>query len=149
MDAARQDGFIKNLMCSETKEAFKELMKVIEDIPHDINRYYGDNIIPLITEYLQSSEITETSLPKNTENNKINGNDIFNIIRLILEHKLDFSNRLGGTRNILEQWQKTRAQKNEEFSIKFRESGNDYLRSGQLNNALHFYNEALQFGWFF
>ena len=31
-------------------------------------------------------------------------------------------------------------------SIKFRENGNDYLRKGELNHALHFYNEALLFG---
>ena len=146
MDAARQDGFIKNLICSETKEAFKELNRVIEDQTHHQTPYYGDKIIPCITEYLQSTENTETSSTMNTTNKKMTGNDIINIIRLILENKLDFSNRLGGTRNILEQWQKTRVHKNEEFSIKFRENGNDYLRSGELNNALHCYNEALQFG---
>jgi len=146
MDAAREDGFIKNLICSETKETLNELKKLIEDKSHRQTPYYGDKIIPFITEYLSSTENIETNSNKNSENNQMNGNVIFNIIRLILENKLDFSNRLGGTRNILEQWQKTRAHKNEEFSIKFRENGNDYLRSGQLNNALHFYNEALQFG---
>ena len=65
----------------------------------------------------------------------------------MLEHKLDFSNRLNGKRNILELWQKTRASKNEELSIKLRESGNDYLRIAQLNKALCLYNEALLFGY--
>ena len=78
----------------------------------------------------------------------MSGHDIINIIRHILKHKLDFSNRLDGKRNILEQWQKTRAYKNEEFSIKFRESGNDYLRIGQVNKALSLYNEALLNGLF-
>ena len=78
----------------------------------------------------------------------MSGHDIFSILRHILKHKLDFSSRLDGKRNTLEQWQKTRAYKNEEFSAKFRETGNDYLRIGQFNQALHFYNEALLYGLF-
>ena len=48
----------------------------------------------------------------------------------------------------LEQWQKSRASKNEEFSVHFRETGNENLRNGQWNNALHFYSEAVLFGKF-
>ena len=67
---------------------------------------------------------------------------------LIIENKLDFVHRLNRKRDIYGLWQKTRACKNEEFSIKFRENGNDYLRKGELNKALCLYNEALLFGKF-
>ena len=146
MDAERQDGFIKELISTETNEVVKELGLILENkkVFVDLN---NDRLQQLIYQYLQEKENIKDSCSTNNNNNDLlQEEDIFTLIRLILKHKLDFSHRLDGNRNILEQWQKTRAFKNEELSIKFRENGNDYLRKGELKEALHFYNEALLFG---
>ena len=147
MEAERQDGFIKELISTETNEVVKELGLILENkkVFVDLN---NDRLQQLIDQYLQEKENIKDSCPTKDNNNNdlLQEEDIFTLIRLILKHKLDFSHRLDGNRNILEQWQKTRAFKNEELSIKFRENGNDYLRKGELKEALHFYNEALLFG---
>ena len=103
---------------------------------------------PNMTKCIQLLENNEANTQNDNNNSFLRGRDIFRIIQLILENQLDFNNRLNGSRSVLEQWQKTRANKNEEFSIKFRESGNECLKEGQLNEALHFYNEALLLGGF-
>ena len=143
MDAERQDGFIKELISTETNEVVKELGLILEN-KKDFIDPNNDRLQQLIDQYLQEKENIKDSC--NNNNDLLQEEDIFILIRLILKHKLDFSHRLDGNRNILEQWQKTRAFKNEELSIKFRENGNDYLRKGELKEALHFYNEALLFG---
>ena len=148
MEAERQDGFMQELISRETKEAITELKDIIDN-GNNITDYDRGSIQRLLTLYLQTSANIDEIYINNSNNSFISGHDIFNIIRYILKHKLDFGNRLCGKRNILEQWQKTRASKNEEFSIKFRESGNDCLRTGQLKMALHFYNEALLYCMFF
>ena len=146
MDAERQDGFIKELISTETNEVVKELGLILEN-EKDFVDLNNDRLQQLIYQYLQEKENIKDSCSTNNNNNDLlQEEDIFTLIRLILKHKLDFSHRLDGNRNILEQWQKTRAFKNEELSIKFRENGNDYLRKGELKEALHFYNEALLFG---
>ena len=145
MEAERQDGFMKKLIFRETKETMTELNDIIIN-KNDISENERENIKRLIALYQQTLEPIDDSSNHEPNNNFLSTLDILNIITHILKHKLDFSNRLNRARNILEQWQKTRAYKNEEFSIKFRENGNNYLRLGQLNTALHFYNEALLFG---
>ena len=146
MEAERQDGFIKELISTETNEVVKELGLILEN-EKDFVDLNNDRLQQLIYQYLQEKENIKDSCSTNNNNNDLlQEEDIFTLIRLILKHKLDFSHRLDGNRNILEQWQKTRAFKNEELSIKFRENGNDYLRKGELKEALHFYNEALLFG---
>ena len=147
MDAKKQDRFMKDLILRESKEAITELRDIINDKNYKSD-HESENIRPLITLCIQESENVEDSCKNTLNNNFMNGYDIINIITHILKHRLDFSNRLDGTRNIVEQWQKTRAFKNEEFSIKIRESGNDYLRIGQINKALFLYNEALLYGIF-
>ena len=147
MDAKQQDSFMKELISQETKEAITELRDVINDTNY-ISVHGSENIRPLTALYLQEWENVDDICINKSNNNFMSGHDVVNIIRHILKHKLDFSNRLDGKRNILEQWQKNRAYKNEEFSIKFRESGNDYLRIGQLKKALALYNEAILNGLF-
>ena len=147
MDAKKQDRFMKELISRESKEAITELRDIINDKNYKSD-HESDNIRPLITRCIQEWENIDASCTTNSNNTFISGHEIINIVRHILKHKLDFSNRLDGKRNILEQWQKTRAYKNDEVSIKFRESGNDYLRIGQLQKALALYNEALLNGFF-
>ena len=79
----------------------------------------------------------------------MNGKEILRLIEIILERKLDFNNRSNGSRNVLNQWKKARAIKNDQLSVQFRETGNEHFRNGQLNDALHFYNEAVLFGRFY
>ena len=148
MEAKREDGFMKNLISSETKDVLIELKNVIEN-KIDLEECNYKAILSSITQYLQFNESEEANTESNLKDNVLQGHHIFGIIKLILEHKLDFNSRLNGSRNVLKQWKKTRAYKNEEFSIKFRENGNDCLRKGELNNALFFYNEALLFGRYY
>ena len=146
MDAERHPGFIKDLMKKETTEVVNELNNII----NNTNKADVDKENSTLRGFLTNcSEEIKSGAKINAKpeyDNLIRGRDISDILALILDNKLDFENRLGTKRNVLEQWQKTRAYKNEEFSIKFRENGNDYLRKGDLNHALHFYNEALLFG---
>ena len=146
MDAERHVGFIKDLMKIETTEVVSELNNIIVNT----NKADVDKENSTLRCFLTNcSEEIKSDVKVNAKpeyDNLIRGRDISNILTLIFDYKLDFENRLGVKRDVLEQWQKTRAYKNEEFSIKFRENGNDYLRKGELNHALHFYNEALMFG---
>ena len=146
MDSVKQDKFMKELISCETREAITELKDIIND--QDIVSEQGcENLKSLISLCLQQSEEVKNGGINRSVGNHISRSDIIGTIKYMLEHKLDFSNRLNGKRNILELWQKTRASKNEELSIKLRESGNDYLRIAQLNKALCLYNEALLFGY--
>ena len=138
MDAKRQNGFIKNLIETETIDVANELKTIIENRKKDNN----DNIKKFLRE-IKTGEGVQT---QPGYDNLIRGHDVFTILGMIFENKLDFHNRLNGKRNVLELWQKTRSCKNEELSIKLRETGNDFLRKGDLKNALHFYNEAILFG---
>ena len=147
MNVKKHGGYIKNLLATEMVEVVTELNDII-DCKYKYNNYgevdnASHNFIKKCLEEIQSEEKVQTNFEYD---NSIRDQDIIELLRLILENKLDFVNRLNGKRDIFGLWQKTRACKNEEFSIKFRENGNDYLRKGDLNHALHFYNEALLFG---
>ena len=146
MDAERHVGFIKDLIKTETIEVVTELNNIIDQS----NKADADKGNSALRCFLTNcSEEIKGGVKINSKpeyDNLIRGSNISDILALIFDNKLDFENRLGIKRDVLEQWQKTRAYKNEEFSIKFRENGNDYLRKGELNHALHFYNEALLFG---
>ena len=146
MDAERHVGFIKDLMKIETTEVLSELNNIIDKTNNSDIDKESSRLRCFLT---NCSEEIKSSVKINAKpeyDNLIQGRDISDILALILDNKLDFENRLGMKRDVLKQWQKTRAYKNEEFSIKFKENGNDYLRKGDLNHALHFYNEALLFG---
>ena len=140
---------MKELISRETKEAFTDLIRILETSSDgDRNSSNCKTVKSLINVYLEQSKSADKSGKiKTIDQLKVSKCDINHIIECIFKQKLDFSNRCGGKRNILEVWQKTRAFKNEEDSIKLRESGNDYLRIGQLNKALALYNEALLYGW--
>ena len=147
MDAAKQDKFMKELISRETVEAVTELKKIIKgksNNPAEKEEY--KDVKNLINLSLQQSKDAKNGISKEDKNNFLTRNDIISIIKCVLKNNLDFNHRLEGTRNVLEQWQKTRALKNEETSIKLREKGNDYLRIGQLNETLALYNEALLHG---
>ena len=144
MEASKQDKFMKELISRETIEAVTELKKIIKEKGSDLaeNKDYK-NVKNLINVCLQQSKDAKNGSLKVENNNHLTKDDIINIIKCFLKNNLDFNNRLKGSRSVLEQWQKTRASKNEETSIKLREKGNDYLRIGQLNESLALYNEAL------
>ena len=142
MDAERQDKFLKELMSRETKEATSELSEILEN---NIDTH-SSNLRRLISLFLKKSDNAEEMSARKNENNRMGSHDVIHIIREVLKNKLDFNNRLGGKRNILKLWQKSRAYKNEEGSIRLREFGNDYLRAGKISEALLVYNEALLFG---
>ena len=146
MDAERHPGFIKDLMKIETTEVVNELNNIINNKNKDDFDKENSTLRSFLTNCSEEIKSGAKINAKPEYDNLIRGRDISDILALILDNKLDFKNRLGIKRDVLEQWQKTRAYKNEEFSIKFRENGNDYLRKGDLNHALHFYNEALLFG---
>ena len=148
MDAKRQNGFIKTLIETETIDVANELKTKIENRKKDNDDNRNKATEELIETFLQEIKTRERAQTKPGYDNLIRGNDIFTILGMIFENKLDFHNRLNGKRNVLEQWQKTRSCKNEELSIKLRENGNDFLRKGELKNALQFYNEAILFGKF-
>jgi len=137
MDAEKEDKFMKNLISQETKHAITALKNIIEDKNY-IEEEGDENLKCLVTLCLQP--------PKDQMRNYVSRQDIISIIKHVLRYKLDFSHRLDGKRDILKQWQKTRASKDEELSVKLREKGNDYLRIGQLQKALCLYNEALLYG---
>ena len=149
MNVKRQSGYIKSLLTTEMVEVVTELNNIIDGKNKDCNFGEIDDVsqkfIQRGIEEIQSEEKVQTSYEYD---NSIRDQDIIKLLRLILENKLDFVNRLNGNRDIFGLWQKTRACKNEEFSIKFRENGNDYLRKGEFNKALCLYNEALLFGKF-
>ena len=149
MNVKRHDGYIKSLLTTEMVQVVLELNDIIDCKNKEGNFEEVDDtsqkFIKKCIEEMQSEEKVQTSYEYD---NSIRDQDIIKLLRLILENKLDFVNRLNGKRDIFSLWQKTRACKNEEFSIKFRENGNDYLRKGELNKALCLYNEALLFGKF-
>ena len=147
MEAAKQDKFLKELISRETVEAVTELKRLIKDKSYttDEKEEYK-HVKNLINLCLQQSKDAKNGINKEDKINFLTKNDIIRIIKCVLKNNLDFNHRLEGTRNVLEQWQKTRASKNEETSIKLREKGNDYLRIGQLNETLALYNEALLHG---
>ena len=148
MGAEGKDGFLKNLIFCETKDTINELKKCLER-DQNLNDPQNSKFYKFINQYSETVEKSDIEPGKDDiHQNFLNENEILNFIEIILDQKLDFNNRLDGSRNVLEQWQKTRAFKNEGFSVQFRETGNEQLRNGQLNNALHFYNEAVLFGWF-
>ena len=147
MEALKQDKFMKELISRETIEAVTELKKIIKEKGCDFaEKKYYKNVKNLVNVCLQQSKEAKIGSIKVDNNNHLTKDDIVNIIKCFLKNNLDFNNRLKGSRNVLEQWQKTRASKNEENSIKLREKGNDYLRIGQLNESLALYNEALLHG---
>ena len=149
METKQQNKFMKEFISRETKEAFTDLKHILETSsdsdPNSSNCKTAKSLINLYLE--QSKSADKSGKIKTIDQLKVSKCDINHIIKCIFKYKLDFSNRCSGKRNILEVWQKTRAFKNEEDSIKLRESGNDYLRIGQLNKALALYNEALLYGW--
>ena len=146
MDALKQDKFMKELISKETFEAVTELKKIIKEKGCDsTEKNDNKNVKNLINLCLQQSKDAKNG-PIKIDNNHLTKDDIVILIKYFLKNNLDFNNRLKGSRNVLEQWQKTRASKNEENSIKLREKGNDYLRIGQLNESLALYNEALLHG---
>ena len=146
MDAERHVGFIKDLMKIETTEVLSELNNIIDKTNNSDIDKESSRLRCFLTNCSEEIKSGVKINAKPEYDNLIQGRDISDILALILDNKLDFENRLGMKRDVLKQWQKTRAYKNEEFSIKFKENGNDYLRKGDLNHALHFYNEALLFG---
>ena len=149
MNVKRHNGYIKSLLTTEMVEVVTELNDIIDCKNKDGKFEEVDDasqkFIKRCIEEIQSEEKAQTNYEYD---NSIQDQDIIKLLRLILENKLDFVNRLNGKRDIFGLWEKTRACKNEEFSIKFRENGNDYLRKGELNKALCLYNEALLFGKF-
>ena len=149
MNVKRHNGYIKSLLTTEMVEVVTELNDLIDCKNKDVSFEEVDDasqkLIKKCIEEIQSEEKAQTNYEYD---NSIQDQDIIKLLRLILENKLDFVNRLNGKRDIFGLWEKTRACKNEEFSIKFRENGNDYLRKGELNKALCLYNEALLFGKF-
>ena len=146
METKQQNKFMKELISRETKEAFTDLKSKLEtSSDSDPNSSNYKTVKSLINVYLEQSKSANGKI-KTIDQLKVSKCDINHIIKCIFKYKLDFSNRCGSKRNILDVWQKTRAFKNEEDSIKLRESGNDYLRIGQLNKALALYNEALLYG---
>ena len=148
MGEERKDGFLQNLIFCETKETINELKKCLER-DQNLNVSQNSKICKFINQYLETIENSDTEPGKeDIDQNYLNENEILRFIEIILDQKLDFNNRLDGSRNVLDQWQKTRAFKNEAFSVQSRETGNENLRNGQLSNALRFYNEAVLFGWF-
>ena len=147
MEAIKQDKFMKELISRETIEAVTELKKIIKEKGNDFaEKKDYKNVKNLINLCLQQSKDAKNGSIKVDNNNHLTKDDIVNIIKCFLKNNLDFNNRLKGSRNVLEQWQKTRASKNEDNSVKLREKGNDYLRIGQLNESLALYNEALLHG---
>ena len=148
MDAERKDGFLKNLIQNETKETINQLKSCLEK-DDNTNDLSNSKIYQFINLYLESVGESETEATNNVAGEcSLNDEEILNLIEILLERNLDFNHRTGGSRSVLEQWQKSRAFKNEEFSVQFRETGNENLRNGQWNNALHFYSEAVLFGKF-
>ena len=146
MGAERRNGFLKNLIYCETKETINEL-KTCFELDQNLNVPQNENICKFINQYLETVDKSDTGGEKDDiQRNTLNEREILNLIGIILDKKLDFSHRLDGSRKVLDQWQKSRAFKNEEFCVQFRETGNESLRNGQLNEALHFYNEAVLFG---
>ena len=147
METAKKDKFMKELISRETIEAVTDLKKIIKEkdcLPEDKDEY--NNVKNLVKLCLQQSKDTKNGSCKEDNNNFLTRDDIISIIKCVLKNNLDFNHRLEGTRNVLELWQKTRASKNEEMSIKLREKGNDQLRIGHLNESLALYNEALLHG---
>ena len=148
MDAERKDGFLKNLIKSETKETIKELKSCLEK-DGNTNDLSNTKLYQFINLYLESVGESETEATNNKSSScSLNDKEILNLIEILLERNLDFKHSADESRSVLEQWQKSRASKNEEFSLQFRETGNENLRNGQWNNALHFYSEAVLFGKF-
>ena len=146
MGAEREYGFLKNLIYCETKETLNELKRSFEE-DTNLNIPQNSSISKFINQYLETVDKIDTERGKDDiHRNILNEKEILNLIGIILERKLDFNHRLDGSRNVLEQWQTCRAFKNEELSVQLRETGNENLRNGQLNNALHSYNEAVLFG---
>ena len=149
METKQQNKFMKEFISRETKEAFTDLKGKLETSSDSDPDYSNCKTVKsLINVYLEQSKSADKSGKiKTLDQLKVSKCDINHIIECIFKYKLDFSSRCSGKRNILDVWQKTRAFKNEDDSIKLRESGNDYLRIGQLNKALALYNEALLYGW--
>ena len=152
MNLKRHDGYIKSLLRTEMVEVVTELNDIIgcknkDGSLEEVNDA-SQNFIKKCIEEMQSEEKVKTNLYSYEYDNSMQDQDIIKLLRLILENKLDFVNGFNGKRDIFGLWQKTRACKNEEHSIKFRENGNDYLRRGEFNKALCLYNEALLFGKF-
>ena len=144
MDATKKDKFMKELISHETIEVVTELKKIIkEERKNSSGKEDYKTVKNLINLCLQQSKDSKNGEIKEHKNNHLTKDDIISIIKCVLKNNLDFNHRKNGTRNVVEQWQKTRASKNDETSIKLREKGNDYLRIGQLNEALALYNEAL------
>ena len=149
MGAERNDGFLKNLIKSETKETIYKLKASLEQ-DENSNDFSNSKIFKFIIQYLESVDKLDTeATDKDVGNCSLNDKEILNLIEALLKRNLDFNHRTDGNRSVLDQWQKSRAFKNEEFSVQFRETGNENLRNGQWNNALHFYTEAVLFGKFY
>ena len=149
MGAERKDGFLKNLIKSETKKTINELKASLEQ-DENSNDLSNSKIFKFIIQYLESADkLDSEGNDKVVEDCSLNDKEILNLIETLLKRNIDFNRRTNGNRSVLDQWQKSRAFKNEEFSVQFRETGNQNLRNGQWNNALHFYNEAVLFGKYY
>ena len=149
MGAERKDGFLKNLIKSETKKTINELKASLEQ-DENSNDLSNSKIFKFIIQYLESADkLDSEGNDKVVEDCSLNDKEILNLIETLLKRNIDFNRRTNGNRSVLDQWQKSRAFKNEEFSVQFRETGNENLRNGQWNNALHFYTEAVLFGKFY
>ena len=114
MDAKKQDHFLKQFMSRETKEAISELSEILKNS----NDTHRSKLKELINIYLRKSDNADKDPTGKDENNLISSHDVMHIIREVLKNKLDFNNRLGGTLNIFELWQKSRANKDEEGSVR-------------------------------
>ena len=91
MESKREDGFMTNLISSETKDVLIELKNVIENRIDLEERNY---LLSSIAQCLQFYETQQTTPERNVKNNVLRGHHIFRIIELILEHKLDFERNM-------------------------------------------------------
>ena len=144
MGADRKNGFLKHLIINETKETVIELKKCF-DRNDKLRVDQNKKIYKSINQYLETSQQATAGVDA-IQQHRMKWKHIVKLIEIILVNKSDFKNRLNKNRNILDLWQKSRAFKDDESSNKFREKGNEYLREGQLYDALKLYNEALLFG---
>ena len=146
MGTEPKDGFLKQFIVGETKETIIELKKLFHqgDVLKTIQ---NKTILKSINHYLETIQ-QSTAGANSIHQNRMNKKQIFELIEIILDKKLDFRNRFNKQKSVLDVWQKSRASKNEEVSRKCRETGNELLRNNQLDDALKYYNEALLFGLF-
>jgi len=143
MGTEPKDGFLKQFIVGETKETIIELKKLFHQ-GDGLKTIQNKTILKSINQYLETIQ-QSTARSNSIHQNRMNKKQIFELIEIILDKKLDFRNRFNKQKSVLDVWQKSRASKNEEVSRKCRETGNELLRNNQLDDALKYYNEALLF----